>query len=43
MNFAPRNIAGFMSEVLVLGATEADGRLRLLRPDSDAELGSFIS
>ena len=43
VNFPPRNIAGFMSEVLVLGATEVDGRLRLLRPDQDAELGSRIS
>jgi tRNA-binding protein len=42
-NFPPRRIAGFNSEVLVLAATEADGRLRLLAPDPEAELGSYIS
>ena len=30
------------SEVLTLGAMEADGRVVLLRPDADAELGSPI-
>jgi len=29
--------------VLVLAATEADGTLRLLKPDSEAELGSRIT
>jgi len=42
-NFAPRRIAGFDSEVLVLAATEADGTLRLLAPDPAAELGSYVS
>ncbi len=42
-NFPPRRIAGFDSEVLVLAATEADGTLRLLAPDPDAELGSYVS
>ena len=42
LNFAPRRIAGFSSEVLVLGAMEADGAVRLLRPDPDAEIGSPI-
>jgi tRNA-binding protein len=41
-NFPPRRIAGFSSEVLVLGAIEADGRVVLLRPDGSAELGSRI-
>jgi hypothetical protein len=27
----------------VLGATEDDGRLRLLRPDSEATLGSIVT
>jgi tRNA-binding protein len=42
-NLPPRNVAGFMSEVLVLGATEADGRLRLLQPDSEASLGAIVT
>lgn len=41
-NFPPRRIATFESEVLTLGAMEADGRVVLLKPDSDAELGSPI-
>lgn len=42
-NLGSRNIAGFTSEVLVLGATEVDGRIRLLSPDSEATPGSHIS
>jgi len=41
-NFPPRRIATFESEVLTLGAMEADGRVVLLKPDADAELGSPI-
>jgi tRNA-binding protein len=41
-NFPPRRIATFESEVLTLGAMEADGRVVLLAPDADAELGSPI-
>ncbi len=41
-NFPPRRIATFDSEVLVLGAIESDGRVVLLEPDADAELGSPI-
>ncbi|HEY6201993.1 MAG TPA: tRNA-binding protein [Candidatus Limnocylindria bacterium] len=41
-NFPPRRIATFDSEVLTLGAIEEDGRVVLLRPDDDAELGSLI-
>jgi tRNA-binding protein len=42
-NLPPRRIAGFDSEVLVLAATEEDGTLRLLTPDPEATLGSYIS
>jgi tRNA-binding protein len=41
-NFPPRRIATFDSEVLTLGAIEEDGRVVLLRPDDDAEVGSRI-
>jgi tRNA-binding protein len=34
-NFPPRNIAGFMSEVLILGAPDADGKVILLSPRRD--------
>ena len=43
VNFRPRRIAGFSSEVLVLGATQADGRIVLLQPDEQSELGSPIA
>ena len=42
-NLPPRRVAGVSSEVLVLAATEADGRLRQLQPDRPAELGSRIT
>ena len=42
-NFPPRRIATFESEVLTLGAVEEDGRVVLLKPDGDAELGSTIA
>jgi tRNA-binding protein len=32
-NFAPRQIGPFMSEVLVLGVSDAEGRISLLVPD----------
>ena len=40
VNMPPRNIAGFMSEVLLLGVKGADGRLSLLTPSHEGEIGS---
>jgi len=42
-NFPPRRIAGFASEVLVLGAVDSAGRVVLLQPDSEVELGARIA
>ncbi len=42
-NFAPRQIADFISEVLVLGIEAGEGDVILLRPDEDVSLGSLIS
>jgi tRNA-binding protein len=42
VNFPPRQIGPFMSEVLCLGASDADGRIILLAPDADVPLGSRI-
>jgi tRNA-binding protein len=42
VNFAPRRIAGFSSEVLVLGALPADGRIPLLGVDDGAAPGDPI-
>jgi tRNA-binding protein len=44
VNFPPRRIAGFSSEVLVLGAMDPERGVVLLRPDDDeTELGSRIA
>jgi tRNA-binding protein len=42
VNFPPRRIAGFASEVLVLGAMGGDGNVWLLCPDPEAPLGVRI-
>jgi tRNA-binding protein len=42
VNFAPRQIGPFMSEVLTVGASDAEGRVILLTPDADVPLGSRI-
>ena len=39
VNFPPRQIADFMSEVLVLGVPDADGEVVLLAPDLDVPIG----
>ena len=40
VNFAPRQIGKFMSEVLVLGVPDADGEVVLLKPDLDVPVGA---
>ena len=42
VNFPPRRVAGFNSEVLVLGAPDADGAVVLLQPERDVPLGARI-
>jgi tRNA-binding protein len=43
VNFPPRRIGPFSSEVLVLGALDDEKGVVLLRPDRGAEPGSRIS
>jgi len=42
VNFPPRKVAGFLSEVLVLGAETQAGHITLLAPDAYAPDGSRI-
>ncbi|HZZ00540.1 MAG TPA: tRNA-binding protein [Candidatus Baltobacteraceae bacterium] len=42
VNFPPKRIAGFQSEVLVLGAADDSGRVVLLRPERAVANGSRI-
>ena len=42
VNFAPRNVAGFRSDVLVLGALPESGRIPLLGVDEGASPGDRI-
>jgi tRNA-binding protein len=42
VNFPPRQIGPFMSEVLCLGAPDAEGRIILLAPDADVPVGGRI-
>jgi tRNA-binding protein len=39
VNFPPRQIGKFMSEVLVLGLPDDDGEIRLVGPDGPVPLG----
>ncbi len=39
VNFPPRQIGRFMSEVLVLGLPDADGEVVLITPDKEVPLG----
>jgi tRNA-binding protein len=43
VNFPPRQIGPFMSEVLVLGAPDDQGNVILLHPDREVPLGGRIS
>lgn len=42
VNFPPRQIGPFSSEVLCLGASDASGDVILLSPDDDVPLGARI-
>src|SRR5918992_4844004 len=42
VNFPPRQIGPVRSEVLTLGASNEEGRIILLAPDTDVPLGSRI-
>jgi tRNA-binding protein len=43
VNFPPKQVGPFRSEVLVLGAINADDTVILLKPDDAAELGAPIA
>lgn len=43
VNFPPRRIAGFSSEVLILGGVPGEGDVVLLRPDKLVENGTGIA
>jgi tRNA-binding protein len=42
VNFPPRQIGPFMSEVLTLGVPDADGNVMLIRPDREVPLGGRL-
>ena len=42
-NFPEKNIAGIVSQVLVLGAIDADGKVTLVHPSQKAENGLPIA
>lgn len=42
VNFPPRQIGPFMSEVLTLGVSDNAGRVVLVAPDHDAPLGAKL-
>ncbi len=42
VNFPPRQIGKFMSEVLVLGFSDAQGKIVLARPDADVPVGGRL-
>ena len=42
VNFPPRQIGKFMSEVLVLGVPDGEGEVVLLTPDKDVPIGGRL-
>ena len=42
VNFPPRQIATFISEVLVLGVPDADGNVVLIEPEAEVPLGGRL-
>jgi len=42
VNFPPRQIGPFMSDVLTLGVPDRDGAVILLAPDSEVPLGGMV-
>lgn len=42
VNFPPRQIANFFSEVLVLGVPDADGNVVLIQPQAEVPLGGRL-
>jgi tRNA-binding protein len=42
VNFPPRQIGPFMSDVLTLGVPDSDGAVVLLAPDADVPLGGKV-
>ncbi|HZH11634.1 MAG TPA: tRNA-binding protein [Microvirga sp.] len=42
VNFPPRQIGPFMSEVLTLGVPDANGDVMLIRPDKDVPVGGRL-
>lgn len=42
VNFPPRQIGKYMSEILVLGFPDADGNVTLVSPDKDVPVGGRL-
>jgi len=42
VNFAPRQIGPFISEVLTLGVPDENGKCILIKPDKDVEIGGKL-
>ncbi len=42
VNFPPKQVGKFMSEILILGFPDADGNVTLISPDKDVPLGGRL-